>query len=1112
MSGNGPGQQELAAQAALALAEAFMPRRGSTGQVEVRIDDAHVFASGRVDLWSGWERLPADVQQLVGRFIRVRNNELGSRGRFRMAACDLGLHPDSPYAVPQGVELRDVTVLRPRHGQNPLRLAEALIEEAEAKYRKARRPLPAARPGRWTFGFGNQSIVEIPDKMVPDAVAPITIDIASAAATIKVDKQALFDLADEFDTAGRGSMWQRAVLHTLFDGLKNIDDITVSELVLQAGRIQLLNAPTGVGKSVLTRLLAVHLARIGITVAVVVGTIGEAQNAAENIAEQDAQARRAAAEIKADLSALGDPARCAVLITPRRIHEKAVLAASREEWERFDDLAYGCALAPWMVDRPAPEPGNEPCASLLPHMATDASASAKRDQNKRHICPRLGECGKFDGIRAAASANIIITNHHNLIHGSIRVPVTVDGEDYRGITVLEFLTRRCAVLVIDEIDRFQSNMFDSGARELVLSANTGVTDLPLAQLNAQRAMLLPREDRNLLPALSRTLFLADQFLNYVLESDLWLESASWLKDERDRGGSGWHIPGSNDRLLLLHLFGVDKTSDEIPREVYEKFNALFPDNPEDAPAAALDKPLQKVADLLRTVVANEDGVDHLREVTNDLHNVLPAWLKKVAKQRAVAQPGSTPLPDGVDPSAEPKKPPTQDDIRREVVNALLVRTWLGALHQALTGLTFAAGRSDTELPAAQKLIDQLGTFVQHAAVPFGPLGYLLFGFRVDRASDGTPRGQLSVQAIAGDPHTTTVQLGDLVSLTYAGARRIVVGLSATAFFPGAAREHIHTDVTWAMTDADPGAFTTKAGQVLDAELIPLQIGGQSERRKADAVDALGQALWEQRLDDHLRVLAQNDPQRERCLLVGNSYKQAALLGAGVARTAPDPAWVAVVVPKDVRRGAIPLPAGVVTVTIEDLEDLPRRYPEVKVCSAPLGLVARGLNILVPGDQRSALASIWVCVRPVLQLNVPAEILASVNAHALGIGEPGEDPAGVLAEQTTAAFTRLYKLLATDPRFSRLPRHLKAEAVAGMLVDMIQLAGRARRGKTPVELHLVDNAFHNAALGSDLAGILAFYYRSLTPSQQRALGRIYGSTLASWLDFASIDHILLQEDW
>src|SRR5262249_22181300 len=122
-------------------------------------------------------------------------------------------------------------------------------------------------------------------------------------------------------------------------------------------------------------------------------------------------------------------------------------------------------------------------------------------------------------------------------------------------------------------------------------------------------------------------------------------------------------------------------------------------------------------------------------------------------------------------------------------------------------------------------------------------------------------------------------------------------------------------------------------------------------------------LWEQRLDQHLRILAETDPDRERCLLVGNSYTHAALLAASIARQVPEPGWIAVVMPKDPLRSSVHIPNGVVRITIDDLENLPRDHPSVKVCTAPLSLVARGLNILVPGSQKSALASIWVCVCP-----------------------------------------------------------------------------------------------------------------------------------------------------
>src|SRR5262249_52429635 len=195
-----------------------------------------------------------------------------------------------------------------------------------------------------------------------------------------------------------------------------------------------------------------------------------------------------------------------------------------------------------------------------------------------------------------------------------------------------------------------------------------------------------------------------------------------------------------------------------------QFNALFPDSPV-VEGVVLSKGQLAIAAALRTVVSNDDGIDRIREVKDDLHQAVGKILRATVKRLAAA-PGADQSPSvpGDDTSngprgTKPRREPAPDEVRREVVNALLIRTWLGALHQSLTALTFAVGAPDTELPAARELVEQLGTFVQHATIPYGPLGYLLFGFRVDRVGDGEPRGQLSVQALAGDPHTTVAQLG-----------------------------------------------------------------------------------------------------------------------------------------------------------------------------------------------------------------------------------------------------------------------------------------------------------------------------------------------------------------
>ncbi|MDT0300607.1 DEAD/DEAH box helicase family protein [Streptomonospora wellingtoniae] len=1062
--------QDLTAQIACALGEALFATRREDGTVAISIEQAHIFAAGRMDLWEDWPKQPEPVPELVGRFLRIRHNDLGAPKRFREAVLSMAQSPDSPFHEEQVVDHPESSHVVAVHGQPPLELAESLLVQAEGHHAASRRPLPLAPAGTWGFGWEQLSTVDIPDPWEQSTATPPALTTAPALDTLTVAADDLRVFLERSLTTQDGSLWQAEVLHTLLKQLRDHSGAPVAQITLTSGSLRLLNAPTGVGKSVFTRALALYLADQGITVAIAVGTINEALTTEDKIRAEAQEAQFAAEQIERSGTDLG--VQTGVMISPSRLWEKATQAAARDDWDRFDRVAYGCELAAYVTDGPAPHAGQEPCTSLRNLTPDDTKSNPTGPKAPRQaLCPRIHSCTRHRGVREATTADILVVNHHNLMHGTVRAPLTVDGTLYGRLSVLEFVMRRCQVLLIDEIDLCQSNMFDTSAQQLLLAANGAATTSPLTRLDGDRGRLAPATDRQIMPALSRTRFLAEQFLNYVLEHEIWLE------DDPSRPSSGWHIPGSNDRSLLYHLFDIDTDNAPGP-EAYRQFNALFPDA-DGAPASPpvpLPSHLAEVARLLRSAVSNDTGKDELRDIK---HHLAEALKKRVPTPKT----------------------------RSTVVNLLLIRAWLGSLHQALTRLTFAASASSGQLPAAGELAGKLGTFVQHAAIPYGPLGQLLFGFKIDKSNHPGPQGQLSAQVIAGDPHTTTAQVGDTVALAAAGTRRIVLGLSATAFFPGAAREHIHTEPTYAMTDAAPGAFTTLRGDTVATtngeDTRPIRISGLVEADKAVELERLGASLWDQRLDAHLANLAEADPNRERALVVGNSYRHAALLASGIARQADEPAWVAVVVPKEHGRLTTQLPPGVVRITIEEIEDLPRTHPNVKVCTAPLGLVSRSINILVPGEQRSALASIWVCARPFAQLNDPAEMFASVNNRALRIGTADSDPAAILKEQHQAAHRHLRRLLASDTRFSRIPRNLKAEILAGIMVDLIQLAGRARRGGTPVELYLVDHAFHDTRLGSDVPGILAFYYNSLTDEDAAAMQRIYGSTLSSWLDFAKI---------
>jgi hypothetical protein len=790
-----------------------------------------------------------------------------------------------------------------------------------------------------------------------------------------------------------------------------------------------------------------------VRVAIVVRLVGEVLSVAR--------------DINKDLAVLGRPGGCVPLVAARRLHEKALTAAEANRWEDVDLLGYGCALAGLVVEGPGPQPGEEPCDSLYQVRAEGVEESTKsggKGTGGPHACPWREACPRHELTRAAAAADIIVTNHHNLISGRVPVPVDVDGAAVERMSVLEFVMRSCPVVIVDEIDQFQSAMVDMGAHEVVLaSKGSNEGSVPLALIEAERGTLPVGLDRRILPALNRARFLAEQLLNYVLDGEIW------FKDRPRAPGSGWYLPGSNNRMLLKELFGITENATDVDPAIHRALNALFP-NGEGSLDSAVPPHLQPVRQLCLEAVSNDTGADRLPEI----------------KHR---------LAEALEPILAPER-------RNMVVNALLVRSWLGRLDQSLTPLVYAVTSPEARLSAARQLAETFGGVVTHAAIPYGPLGRLLFGFRVDRTDGPEPRGSLVVQAISGDPHTTTAQLGGVVALAAMGMERIVIGLSATAFFPLAARTHLHARITWSMTDAGVGAFTTMTGAVLDEVFQGIRVAGMPEGSKGPAVVDLGTRLWSQHLGPHLHLLARTQPDRARVLLVANSYKQVAAIASGIAQVA-DPKRLAVVMPA---RGAsaprATLPAGCTILTPEELESFPTN-PGTDVLIAPLSRVARSLNILIPGEQRSAIASVWVCVRPVAQLNSSAEIFASVNAHATTKGSPSRDPVRVLETQRRAAFERLGKLLSSDPRFSRLARPLKAEIVAGMLVEFIQLAGRARRGDTPVELYLVDNAFHDPALASDLPGLVRYHHAILDPAQRAAMASVYGRALSSLYDFAGV---------
>ncbi len=303
----------------------------------------------------------------------------------------------------------------------------------------------------------------------------------------------------------------------------------------------------------------------------------------------------------------------------------------------------------------------------------------------------------------------------------------------------------------------------------------------------------------------------------------------------------------------------------------------------------------------------------------------------------------------------------------------------------------------------------------------------------------------------------------------------------------------------------PPPHRLREGHLLSGE--PITISGHHPSHKQDALIELGTQLYDQYIHQELQRQRTTDKDRAHVLVVANSYQQCAWLARGIAQAGSYRDGLCVAVRDgDRHRPDTDLPRENIArrLTVEQFESFPRHG---NVLVVPLTVIARGLNIVI--GTRSAVRSIYLCVRPLALLAEPAEMYASVNAaglRALLTGD-GADPDKVVEQARSAAWQRLELILRAAPQFTAMPKSLQEEVIAGVLVDLIQLAGRARRGGTEAVLHLVDYAFHEDTWSSDLETILRRIHDQWSPTERRQMNELYGQALNAFLSYAGIEPTL-----
>lgn len=1026
---------------------------------------------GHVTGWSEWSRLPLEEAQQIARLLRRRpnimaNSEAAGRALDRLLN-ELTQHGCTAGDGYQG-DMHDTIDVDP--GMPLSDFIDRALTELDALHSRASRSLPIAKPGPHATtlrvpGAGGTSHTyvdyryDIQPHHRPPRQPRTALQPRPALLEQPIPLTELCRIADRIDREAerRGeSAYRLKAVHRFMAEVRTRAGERIEEMRLTAGNLNQLLAYTGFGKSVvLVETLACWVAEQGITTAFVLPT--------------NANVVRAAHQIERALLLFNHSARVVPLVSPRSLIKVAETSADRASapgpdadwiWGRF---GYGCALSAVAVSESGIDgwqPGREPCGKLRRPNA--------RGRDRTVSCPWRTSCGRYRPARQACTADIIVTSHVNFLVGVLQTPVEDGFGENDRLSVEELVLRRCQLVVIDEVDTFQRSVIERAGRGLMLDQG-GHTNTPLRQFDqdfgAAFGRLHGEVDASVRDAYFGLRYLSENYVSHLKYERLGAAAPS--RGKRARGPRRiWIVPRRWDGWLASKLFGKERH--EVTREDVLKFRSLFPD--EVRPQAAEPAEFSEIRHHLAQVVTVGSGGQAIDAAHAALTRLVPSLNERD---------------------------------RGRFISRMLRRVMLERIRRYLHVLMASnAQLMDVGVESAHEIADALGTYGRWQLTPTGPLDRLVFAFTEYHDDTGTAPARLSTAAFGGDPHTYTVGLGDTTALALAGTRRIVLGLSATSYFPGAPHHHVHIKPRWWVADNTPSRVRVESAPVLDASDNAIRISGLDGHNRASATQRLAEGLWRQHLCTELERLHRDCKDRARVLLATTSYEAARLVAEGLFSAGVSSSRICLAVrPGAGRQGDVVANGSWHELSADRLEEFPA-LTGADILIAPLARVQRGVNI-IGAEDKSALGSVWLIVRPIPLIDEPAELVAHIQAKALTDHPgPSSDPLQLLESRRSSAGRYLEDIIRRPPYFQAQPDEVKLGVVAEIINGAVQLIGRARRGGTSAVLHLVDGAMLDPSGGSDIATLIV-----KLREQWRRTGVLddllayYGTTLEAFFDYA-----------
>lgn len=697
-------------------------------------------------------------------------------------------------------------------------------------------------------------------------------------------------------------------------------------------------------------------------------------------------------------AALGLGTTIAPLHSQSKIAHMAELAFTERDTNH--PYHYACLLDTFATDGSISAPDAEPCFNLYTSYGRrDGSEGLKRLGH----CPFLFKCGKANMLGEALRADIVVVNHHSLLSGSTRIPIGDQPENTGPISVIQLLLNRSHAFLVDEIDGLLQSAISSSVVELELGSRQISSMLSTLRQNVEfpRTKIVDMKPASLIRArwaLTYCTLTVNELLD-LQQSGYF----SWPKKE-----TTW--PTADDGQLKEKLAIDGETLDHL--YAHEEH---------------VPKTLRALQNNL-AYWARNDGNRPPEQAALELQQIL----EELAAAHHLAK------------GSKPKE-------REHLKASLILRGRLAFLERHLRNL-------QRDLPALIRANVERAYEVQQSLkgpepfspTPNGPLHRTVYGFKRKEAS--ADESTLHVVAMRGDPHRTLLALPELTALGFAGAKRLFIGFSATAYFPGASCFDLPAEDLIDVPDM-PGQMH------FEDVAVTVAVSGAPLSERGDRVRKLAKELWPW-LEARLTSL-RDDPasaNRARLLLVTGSDDDAEELAAALIGIPGGPGKQVLQVggsDTDVGAHRVPQDQKIPYSGLVSFAQGPHASKRLLVSS--IFPMARGHNI-VNDNSESALGGIVVCVRPLPSSDRPGNNLAHICYETGNSIVPSESPGERLIQERKHANGMLYAIRNSSPAFSQQPANVRHYTVMNILVTLTQLMGRARRGGTPVTCYLADAAF------------------------------------------------------